>query len=158
MHGIGINAVPASRCCDFVCCCRFYHTDFIIPIVGGWDSRLQIITIACALHCYAMQENTELTAYDRYSIRQRWFGKKMHHNDTLTIDNSEDGTRLDRVLMRHLGPSRRTLILRLIRKGNVRVNKKRRKPESRVASGDRILLPLSLRETDQQNSADIPAS
>lgn len=158
MHGIGINAVPASRCCDFVCCCRFYHTDFIIPIVGGWDSRLQIITIACALYCYAMQENTELSAYGRHSIRQRRFGKKMHHNDTLTIDNSEDGSRLDRVLMRHLGSSRRTLILRLIRKGNVRINKKRCKPESRVASGDRIFLPISLREPDQQNSADIPAS
>ncbi len=82
----------------------------------------------------------------------------MHHNDTLTIDNSEDGSRLDRVLVRRLGSSRRTLILRLIRKGNVRVNKKRSKPESRVNSGDRIFLPLSLREPDQQNSADIPTS
>jgi len=158
MQGIGINAIPAISLLPLRCHCRFYHLDFTISTIGGWDSRLQIITIACALHCYAMQENTELTAYDRHSIRQRRFGKKMHKNDILTIDYSEDGSRLDRVLMRYLGPSRRTLILRLIRKGNVRVNKKRCKPEFRVSSGDRIFLPLSLREADQQNSADIPAS
>lgn len=82
----------------------------------------------------------------------------MHENGILTVDYSEDGSRLDRVLLRHLGPSRRTLILRLIRKGNVRVNKKRSKPESRVSSGDRIFLPLSLRQADQQDNARIPAS
>jgi len=135
-------------------------------LIGGWDSRLQIITIACALHCYAMQENTELTAYRKDSIRQRRFGKKMHqelhqkwHQDSiLSIDNSENGSRLDRVLVRRLGAARRTLILRLIRKGNVRLNKKRCKPESRVASGDQVFLPNSLREPQQQDSATIPAS
>jgi len=82
----------------------------------------------------------------------------MHHNDILTINNSEDGSRLDRVLIRHLGSSRRTLILRLIRKGNVRVNKKRCKPESRVVCGDRVFLPRSLREAEEQDSAVIPES
>jgi len=82
----------------------------------------------------------------------------MHHNDILTIDNSEDGSRLDRVLIRHLGSSRRTLILRLIRKGNVRVNKKRCKPESRVVCGDRVFLPRSLREPEEQDSAVIQES
>ncbi len=63
MQGIGKNAVPAIS---------------VLPlgVVGGWDSRLQIITIACALHCYAMQENTELSAYRKDSIRQRRLGKK----------------------------------------------------------------------------------
>ena len=142
--------------------------------IGGWDSRPQIITIACALRCYAMQENTELTAYRKDSIRQRRFGKKMHqelhqqshqqshqkrHQDSiLSIDNSENGSRLDRVLVRRLGAARRTLILRLIRKGNVRLNKKRCKPESRVASGDQVFLPNSLRQPEQQDSATIPAS
>jgi len=63
MQGIGINTVPAISVVS-------------IRFIGGWDSRLQIITIACALHCYAMQENTELTAYRKDSIRQRWIGKK----------------------------------------------------------------------------------
>jgi 23S rRNA pseudouridine955/2504/2580 synthase len=76
----------------------------------------------------------------------------------LHIDNNEDGSRLDRVLMRHLGDSRRTLILRLIRKGNVRVNRKRCKPESRVQNGDEVFLPLSLRQPEEKTDAHLPAS
>jgi len=105
-----------------------------------------------------MQENTEFTAYRKDSIGQRRFGKKMQNNGILTIDENEDGSRLDRALTRHLGASRRTLIVRLIRKGNVRVNKKRCKPESRVACGDQIFLPMSLREPESQDTAVIPAS
>lgn len=63
----------------------------------------------------------------------------------IIIDKNEDDSRLDRVLMRRLGNERRSLILRLIRKGNVRVNGKRCKPESRVANGDEVFLPNSLR-------------
>ena len=83
----------------------------------------------------------------------------MHENGSLTVDQNEDGSRLDRVLIRHLGASRRSLILRLIRKGNVRVNRKRVKPEVHVASGDLIFLPVSLREPEQQlEKAAIPTS
>jgi len=85
----------------------------------------------------------------------------MQENSILTIDENEDGGRLDRVLARHVGSSRRGLILRLIRKGNVRINKKRCKPESRVACGDAIYLPASLREPEQtqpQHIDEIPAS
>jgi len=82
----------------------------------------------------------------------------MQENSILTIGSDEDGSRLDRTLIRHVGGSRRSLILRLIRKGNVRVNKKRCKPELRLAQGDRIFLPSSLREPDQQEHGDIPAS
>jgi 23S rRNA pseudouridine955/2504/2580 synthase len=85
----------------------------------------------------------------------------MQENSILTIDENEDGSRLDRVLVRYLGAPRRGLILRLIRKGNVRINKKRCKPESRVACGDAIYLPASLREPAealQRHSDEIPAS
>ncbi|MFQ5518544.1 MAG: S4 domain-containing protein, partial [Mariprofundus sp.] len=80
----------------------------------------------------------------------------MHENGILTVDQGEEGSRLDRVLIRHLGASRRSLILRLIRKGNVRVNKKRCKPESRVTAGDRVFLPASLREPDQREPTAVP--
>ena len=63
----------------------------------------------------------------------------------LIIDRNEIGSRLDRVLCRLLGQEKRTLILRLIRKKNVRVNGKRVKPEYRMQKGDRIFLPVSLR-------------
>ena len=77
----------------------------------------------------------------------------------IIIDKNEDGSRLDRVLVRRLGSERRSLIMRLIRKGNVRVNGKRRKPESRVASGDEIFLPNSLRGEAEPHSIDtIPAT
>jgi len=108
-----------------------------------------------------MQKNTEFTAYSGESKQLRWFGKKLQENSILTIDDNEDCSRLDRVLMRHLGASKRTLILRLIRKGNVRVNKKRCKPELRLAIGDRVFLPVSLRPSEQQDEpsgSDIPAS
>ncbi len=66
----------------------------------------------------------------------------------LVIGGGEQGSRLDRVLIRQLGAERRSLILRLIRKGNVRVNRKRARPEMRLQAGDRIFLPLSLRGDD----------
>ncbi len=61
------------------------------------------------------------------------------------VDAEEEGARLDRFLMRRFGASRRTLILRLIRKGNVRVNRKRCKPNLTLAAGDRVFVPRSLR-------------
>ena len=76
----------------------------------------------------------------------------------LIVDSNEDGSRLDRLLIRRLGAEQRTLILRLIRKGNVRVNKKRMKPESRVATGDAIFLPASLRETAPKIAGEVPAA
>jgi len=77
----------------------------------------------------------------------------------IIIDKNEEGSRLDRVLVRRLGSEKRTLIMRLIRKGNVRVNGKRQKPESRVHSGDEVYLPNSLRGGTEPQSVDaIPAS
>ncbi|MDQ6992345.1 MAG: RluA family pseudouridine synthase [Mariprofundus sp.] len=76
----------------------------------------------------------------------------------LIIDADEDGSRLDRVLVRQLGTGRRSLMLRLIRKGNVRINKKRCKPETRVVAGDAIYLPMSLREADEQERVSVPLS
>ncbi|MDX8410447.1 MAG: RluA family pseudouridine synthase [Mariprofundaceae bacterium] len=63
----------------------------------------------------------------------------------IIIDENETGSRLDRVLLRHTGDIGRGLVLRLIRRGNVRVNGKRCKPGHRLASGDCIYVPASLR-------------
>ncbi len=65
----------------------------------------------------------------------------------LHISDDEQNSRLDRVLIRRLGGEKRALILRLIRKGNVRVNKKRARPELRVQAGDQVFLPASLRDS-----------
>jgi len=66
------------------------------------------------------------------------------------VPQDEQDSRLDRFLMRRLGQASRTLILRLIRKGNVRVNGKRVKPDMRLSEGDSIFLPLSLRGDGKQ--------
>jgi len=62
------------------------------------------------------------------------------------VTDDEHGSRLDRALIRQLGPEQRTLIMRLIRKGNVRINRKRAKPEAHLQMGDEIFLPVSLRQ------------
>ncbi len=76
----------------------------------------------------------------------------------VVIDKNEHDSRLDRVLCRLLGQEKRPLILRLIRKGNVRVNSKRAKPDLRVTEGDSIFLPASLRPEhgEQQHTASTP--
>ncbi|HKI62143.1 MAG TPA: RluA family pseudouridine synthase [Mariprofundaceae bacterium] len=78
----------------------------------------------------------------------------------LLIGEDEAGSRLDRALIRQLGPEQRTLIMRLIRKGNVRINRKRAKPDDRLQSGDEVFLPASLRQPAEPMplTADIPAS
>jgi len=77
-------------------------------------------------------------------------------NGVLTISADEHGSRVDRVLIRQLGSGRRALILRLIRKGNVRINRKRCKPETHVVTGDAVFLPLSLRKEDAMQRAAVP--
>ncbi|HQR25352.1 MAG TPA: RluA family pseudouridine synthase, partial [Steroidobacteraceae bacterium] len=53
----------------------------------------------------------------------------------------DDGQRLDNFLVRVLKGVPRTHVYRLLRKGEVRVNSKRAKPDQRVAAGDRIRIP-----------------
>jgi len=58
------------------------------------------------------------------------------------------GQRLDNFLMRVLKGVPRTHVYRLLRKGEVRVNSKRAKPEQRLAAGDRVRLPPVRRATE----------
>ena len=51
------------------------------------------------------------------------------------------GQRLDNFLVRTLKGVPRTHVYRLLRKGEVRVNSRRAKPDQRLAAGDRIRLP-----------------
>jgi len=51
------------------------------------------------------------------------------------------GQRIDNFLLRHLKNVPRSRVYRLLRKGEVRVNGKRARPEYRVAAGDRVRIP-----------------
>lgn len=57
----------------------------------------------------------------------------------VTADN--DGQRIDNFLLATLKGTPKSLIYRIIRKGEVRVNKKRVKADSRIHSGDEVRIP-----------------
>lgn len=61
------------------------------------------------------------------------------------VGPEETGSRLDRALMRRFPAAERGLVMRLIRKGNVRINGRRARPESRLEGGDTLFIPASLR-------------
>jgi 23S rRNA pseudouridine955/2504/2580 synthase len=70
------------------------------------------------------------------------------------------GQRLDNFLARVLKGVPRTHVYRLLRKGEVRVNSKRARPDQRVAAGDRIRLPPVRRPSanDEEARAKPPSS
>lgn len=57
------------------------------------------------------------------------------------IGSNEEGQRLDNFLMKELKGVPKSRIYRLLRKGEVRVNKKRKKPSDRLSAGDQVRLP-----------------
>ncbi len=58
-----------------------------------------------------------------------------------TISDDEAGQRVDNFLMRHFKTVPRSRVYRLLRKGEVRVNRKRVDAEYRLAAGDEVRLP-----------------
>ena len=59
----------------------------------------------------------------------------------LWVDEESVGQRLDNFLMRHLKGVPKTHIYRIIRSGEVRINKGRASADSRVEAGDQVRLP-----------------
>ncbi|MDY6842299.1 MAG: 23S rRNA pseudouridine(955/2504/2580) synthase RluC, partial [Pseudomonadota bacterium] len=59
----------------------------------------------------------------------------------VTVDEDNDGQRVDNFLLAQLRGVPRSIIYRVIRKGEVRVNKGRVKPDTRVNTGDQVRIP-----------------
>jgi 23S rRNA pseudouridine955/2504/2580 synthase len=59
----------------------------------------------------------------------------------VTAESGDEGQRVDNFLMRILKDVPRSLVYRILRTGEVRVNGGRVKPEHRLAAGDRIRVP-----------------
>ena len=76
---------------------------------------------------------------------------------TLTVDEDAAGQRLDNFLMRHLKGVPKTHVYRIIRSGEVRVNKGRASADQRVEVGDLIRLPPVRISAQVQAKADAPA-
>lgn len=60
---------------------------------------------------------------------------------TVQIDANADGQRLDNFLLGRLKGAPRSLVYRLLRSGQVRVNSGRARPDTRLAVGDRVRIP-----------------
>ncbi len=61
--------------------------------------------------------------------------------ERVRIDAAHGNQRLDNFLLGHLGRVPRTRVYRMIRKGEVRVNKKRARPDYRLQPGDEVRIP-----------------
>jgi 23S rRNA pseudouridine955/2504/2580 synthase len=59
----------------------------------------------------------------------------------LEVGSEDAGQRIDNFLLRQLKGAPRSLIYRILRRGEVRVNKGRIKPEYRVRTGDQVRVP-----------------
>jgi len=75
----------------------------------------------------------------------------------VAVQADGDGQRLDKVLGRLLAGVPRSRIFRLIRRGEVRVNGRRARPEQRLASGDELRLP-PVRPADPAAPRRVPAA
>jgi len=75
----------------------------------------------------------------------------------VSVGKSHTGQRLDNFLIRHLKGVPRTRIYRLIRRGEVRVNKKRCKPERKLDIGDEIRIPPYTSSYSEQSAKPSPA-
>ena len=77
---------------------------------------------------------------------------------TLSVDEDGAGQRLDNYLMRHLKGVPKTHVYRIIRSGEVRVNKGRASADSRLESGDVVRLPpIRVSERAEQKSQAMAA-
>ena len=70
----------------------------------------------------------------------------------VTVDEQYHLQRIDNFLRVHLKGLPKTRIYRLIRKGEVRINKKRIKPEYKLQLGDEIRIPPVRLEPREQNA------
>lgn len=76
----------------------------------------------------------------------------------LRVDEESTGQRLDNFLIRHLKGAPKTLIYRIIRSGEVRVNKGRATADTRVQAGDDIRVPpLRIAEKSPEQLGAAPA-
>jgi 23S rRNA pseudouridine955/2504/2580 synthase len=74
--------------------------------------------------------------------------------DLVEISSAQLNQRLDNFLMKQLRNVPRTRVYRIIRKGEVRVNKKRCKPEYKLQIGDIVRIPPVRIEQDSKRTAE----
>ncbi|MEM7259674.1 MAG: RluA family pseudouridine synthase [Pseudomonadota bacterium] len=81
--------------------------------------------------------------------------KQFHQVQHVEVDASAAGQRIDNFLMRLLKSAPRSLVYRLLRTGQVRVNKGRAKPSMKLNAGDVVRIPPMTLAT--ANTVHLPA-
>lgn len=76
----------------------------------------------------------------------------------IDVDDELAGQRLDNFLLARLRGIPKSVVYRIIRKGEVRVNKGRAKPAQRVASGDRVRIPPVWNDSQEQAAKPAPGA
>jgi 23S rRNA pseudouridine955/2504/2580 synthase len=69
----------------------------------------------------------------------------------ITVDSEDEGQRIDNFLVKTLKGVPKSMIYRLLRKGEIRVNKKRKKPEYKLVNED-ILRIAPIRVSEKNNT------
>ncbi|KYP97293.1 23S rRNA pseudouridylate synthase [Sodalis-like endosymbiont of Proechinophthirus fluctus] len=68
----------------------------------------------------------------------------------ITVSTDEAGQRIDNFLRTHLKGVPKSMIYRIVRKGEVRINKKRVRPEYKLQNYDEVRIPPVRRSDDEQ--------
>ncbi len=71
-----------------------------------------------------------------------------------TVTANEAGQRIDNFLLKYFKKVPKSVIYRIVRKGEVRVDKKRIKPEYKLAEGEQIRIPPVRTELEQPRSSE----
>lgn len=102
-----------------------------------WFLRTQADTIRAMTDSPPINAAADTTADQLYRVRH------------VRIDAGHEGQRLDNFLLHELKGAPKSLIYRIIRKGEVRVNKKRAKPLQKLCIGDDVRVPpVRLQQSD----------
>ena len=90
------------------------------------------------------------------SVKIRAMTQIQQQVQLLTIEAEHDGQRIDNFLKTQLKGVPKSLIYRILRKGEVRVNKKRIKPEYKLCAGDEVRVPpVRVAEKNELPSANL---
>lgn len=74
-------------------------------------------------------------------VNQKQSGDDFSQVSWVIVSEHQQGQRIDNFLFRHLKGVPKSRVYRILRKGEVRVNKSRTKPEYKLQNGDKIRIP-----------------
>lgn len=90
-------------------------------------------------------------------VNQKQSGDDFSQVSWVLVSEHQQGQRIDNFLFRHLKGVPKSRVYRILRKGEVRVNKSRIKPEYKLQNGDKIRIPPIRLAVPNRQAFDVPA-